>query len=376
MPDFSVVICTYNGENKLPQVLEKLKEASTAWSEDLSPTDRAFQWEIIVVDNNSSDRTASVVQQFQVDWHSNASTGGSKNISSVPLRYCFEPRQGLAFARRRAIQETQSPLIGFLDDDTLPAADWVSAAVRFGWQYPDAGAYGSSIQGLYEVSPPKGFERIACCLAIIDRGAIPFQYASDRGVLPAGAGMVIRRQAWLEQVPAMPQLTGVSANSLRAKGEDVETLSYIRRSWPIWHNPAMKLQHIIPKERLEPGYLRRLYWRIGISRYPLRRLNYRAWQWPSMVALYFVSDLKKLLWKLALTRQIGSVERCEFALLLGSLLSPFYCCTIPKQTSFQTVLKTIESSPPIAKATTESQNLLSAEQPFKKTTVTVGKSSS
>ncbi|MEO1634636.1 MAG: hormogonium polysaccharide biosynthesis glycosyltransferase HpsE [Cyanobacteria bacterium J06631_9] len=387
MPDFSVVICTYNGEKKVPQVLEKLREVSTGPKDSLLP-DRDFQWEVVVVDNNSSDRTAAVVQQCQADWQSNALAYGPKNVGSTPLRYCFEPRQGLAFARRRAIRETQSPLIGFLDDDTLPTAEWVSAAVHFGWQHPEVGAYGSSIQGLYEVAPPKGFERIACCLAIINRGEVPFQYASDRGVLPAGAGMVIRRQAWLEQVPAMPQLTGVSANSLKAKGEDVETLSYIRRRWPVWHNPAMKLQHFIPKERLAPRYLQRLYWRIGISRYPLRRLNYCTWQWPWMMTLYFISDLKKLLWKLVLTRQIGTVERCEFALLLGSWLSPFYCRTIPTPMSANSQTansqtansqtassQTIELLPSTA-TTTELQNVMAAEQPSKKTTVTVGKSSS
>lgn len=282
MPDFSVVICTYNGANKLPNVLQKLK-AQIAVS---------CNWEVVIVDNNSQDNTAAVVRGLQTEW-----------CLDVPLRYCFEPKQGLAFARRKAVQETQSPLIGFLDDDTWPEMDWVSAAFDFGQNHPEAGAYGSSIKGAFEISPPEGFHRIACCLAIIDRGNEPFQYASGRGVLPAGAGMVVRRQAWLDQVPAVPQLEGVKAGSLAAKGEDVETLSYIRRTWAIWHNPAMQLSHIIPKERLEPDYLRQLFWQIGLSRYPLRMIPYHGWQRPLMAILYCCNDFRKILFHLVRDRK-------------------------------------------------------------------------
>lgn len=315
MPDFSVVICTYNGENRLPDVLEKLQVQQ--------PT---CDWEVVVVDNNSQDCTAAVVRQFQLKWR-----------SDVPLRYCFEPQQGLAFARRRAIAETQSPLIGFLDDDTWPDPNWVNAAFEFSRQHPEAGAYGSSIKGSYETPPPEGFHRVACCLAIIDRGTQPFQYSPERGVLPAGAGMVVRRQAWVQEVPPEPKLAGVKAGSLAAKGEDVETLSYLRRSWPIWHNPAMRLSHIIPKERLERNYLLHLFWHIGLSRYPLRKIRYQWWQWPLMVILHFFNDLRKELLHLLTMKQSGTVESCEQSLLLGSLLSPFYYqrSQEPKTTNLQ-----------------------------------------
>lgn len=320
MPDFSVVICTYNGALRLPQILEKLKAQKEAQDcrSAIGPESysRKFQWEVLIVDNNSSDHTPQIVQQFQQSWR-----------PGVPLRYCFEPRQGLAFARRKAIAETQSSLIGFLDDDTLPAECWVSEARKFGQTHPNVGAYGSNVSGQYEVPPPEGFERIACCLAIIERGQQPFQYAA-RGVLPAGAGMVIRRQAWLEQVPAIPALAGVSGKSLKTKGEDVETLSYIRTAWPVWHNPAMRIAHVIPKARLERQYLLNLFWQIGLSRYALRQTRYSQWTWWLILLLYLANDLRKVLRclfpQLRLpAMKLGTVEACEFSLLLGSLLSPF-----------------------------------------------------
>ncbi|NEP18561.1 MAG: glycosyltransferase family 2 protein [Leptolyngbya sp. SIO4C1] len=308
MVDFSVVVCTYNGAARLPAVLAALR------SQQQTDT---FGWEILIVDNHSQDATATVVQDYQQIWP-----------EPVALRYAFEPRQGLAYARRCAIQTVQAEWVGFIDDDTVPASDWVSAAYRFAQQHPTIGAYGSEILGDYAVEPPPGFQRIASCLAVIERGSHPFAYARHRGVLPAGAGMVIRRQAWLSAVPDEPKLTGVCAQSVRAKGEDIETLSYLRqRGWTIWHNPQMRLFHRIPQARLERPYLLTLFHSIGSSRYPLRMMHYASWQRAGMTLLYAASDLRKLLLHLVVTRQLFALDvvtACERRLLLSSLFSPIY----------------------------------------------------
>ena len=271
-------------------------------------------WEVLIIDNNSNDKTAEVIREHQKNWP-----------PQVPLRYGFVPRQGLAYARRRAMAMVNSERVGFLDDDTLPNSDWVYQAYAFGQQHPQAGAYGSAIVGDYEIPPPAGFERIASCLAIINRGDSPFQYGTQ-GVLPAGAGMVIRRQAWLDCVPPDPFLSGVCSTSLRAKGEDVETLNYIRdRNWPIWHNPAMVLTHKIPKARLQPSYLLNLFRCIGHSRFALRRSRYRPWQQPPMLLLHSLNDLRKLVRHIIHTRQLFPTDiviACDRTLLVHSLISP------------------------------------------------------
>ena len=308
MTDLSVVICTYNGEHRLPLLLDRLQS-------QLTPS--SLRWEILIVDNNSHDHTAQCVATYQQQW-----------LPPSFLRYTFEPRQGLAYARRRAMGHTTGELVAFLDDDTLPSLDWVAQAYKFGQHRPQAGAYGSAITGHYESDPPEGFERIASCLAVIQRGDIPFQYDPKRGILPAGAGMVIRRQAWLDCVPTEPALSGVRGTSLRAKGEDVETLSHIRQGgWPIWHNPKMQLTHLIPATRLRPGYLLYLFQGIGVSRYPLRCLHYHPWQRPWMISLHSINDLRKLLLHIFKTRQLWSLDivtACERTLLLYSCLSPLY----------------------------------------------------
>ena len=304
--DFSVVICTYNGEHRLPLLLDQLK---------VQQVPPSLVWEVIVVDNNSHDHTAQCMGRYQQNWPTHSS-----------LRYVFEPRQGLAYARRRAMETATGKFVGFLDDDTLPAHDWLAQAHGFGQRYPQIGAYGSAINGQYESEPPAGFERIASCLAVIQRGERPFQYT--HGVLPAGAGMVIKRQVWLTCIPTEPVLSGVCGTSLAGKGEDVETLSYIRRAgWPIWHHPQMRLTHRIPATRLRPTYLLSLFQSIGLSRYALRCARYCPWQRPGMLILHACNDLRKLLRHIVHTQQLQPtdlVTACERTLLVHSLISPIY----------------------------------------------------
>ncbi len=310
MLDFTVIICTYNGENRLPHVLDRLRTQEHL--ENLA-------WEILVIDNNSTDNTEKVVRQYQ-----------SQSLKSYPkIRYCFESKQGITFARRLGIQESNSPLIGFLDDDNFPDENWVNSAYSFAQSHPNAGALGSAIQALYEVEPPTNFKRIACFLAIINRGKNAFRYdVLERWLFPPGAGLVIRKQAWLSCVPQKPFFTGVAAQSLNNKGEDIEILSYLRKAgWEIWHNPEMKVNHYIPNHRLQKSYLVKLLRGIGLSRYYTRMLQLSNWKKPIFTVLYLFNDLRKLMihyYRYYKTLNIDLVARCELELFWSSLISPFY----------------------------------------------------
>lgn len=304
----TVAICTYNGALRLGSVLERLSSQVMSMS---------MTWEIIVVDNNSQDKTVDVVRRYQ---------------SAVPfgrkVRYLFESRQGLAFARRRAVRAAKGGLIAFLDDDNLPDSHWVQAVYDFGQRYPKAGAYGSQIVGAYGGKPPKDFERIACFLAVIDRGSQSFRYdLLDYWLFPAGAGMVVRREAWLSSVSESPRLSGVSGQSLTGKGEDIETLSYIRKAgWQIWHNPEMQVEHVISRDRMSSAYLLKLFRGVGLSRYHTRMIRYQPWQRPFFVIAYGANDLRRWLFHYSRHYHEASsiVVRCELTLLFYSVLSPFY----------------------------------------------------
>jgi len=314
--DFSIVICTYNGAARLPDLFERLLECCAFQASEAEEETRSLRWEILVVDNNSSDDTAEVIRQAQTDWP-----------TEVPLRYCFEARQGASYARELGVREAQSELIGFLDDDNLPAANWIEAAYQFAQDYPRAGAFGSQIHGDFEVEPTAELQPLLPFLAIVERGAEPLRYDSMKRMLPPSAGLVVRRQAWLESMPETCLLRGRNQDSMLT-GEDTEALTYLLRSgWEIWYNPTMRLWHRIPHWRLERSYLIPFFQGIGLSRHVTRMQGLSPWLRPLALPAYALNDLRKAaaLWlRHGFWLRQNLTAQCQLTLILYSLRSPLY----------------------------------------------------
>ncbi|MDX2215653.1 MAG: hormogonium polysaccharide biosynthesis glycosyltransferase HpsE [Oculatellaceae cyanobacterium bins.114] len=302
---FTVAIPTYNGEQRLPEVLERLR----------SQTDiEHLPIEVIVIDNNSQDGTVRLVQTYQANF-------------PHALRCVSELRQGAAFARKRAILEARSELIGFLDDDNLPALNWVAAAYQFAQTQPNAGAFGSRIHGDFEVEPPHELRRLIPFLAITERGPKPLRYDPSKKLLPPSAGLVVRKQAWLNSVPQHTILSGRVEGSMLT-GEDLEVIAYIQQAgWDIWYNADMEIIHKIPRWRLEKAYLIPFFQGIGLSRHVSRMLSVKPWQRPWMLAAYSLNDLRKIIMHLLKYRTRVTTDlaaACEMQLFINSLISPFY----------------------------------------------------
>ena len=305
--DLTVAIPTYNGAKRLPKVIEKLKQQTN--TED-------FTWEIIIVDNNSHDDTAKLIKNYQKNWS-----------LPYPLRYCFQGQQGLAFARQKAVEKGQGELIGFLDDDILPASNWVAEAYKFAQNHPQAGAYGGQIHGDFEIEPPANFERIKSFLAIRERGAEPHLYRPDILSLPPGAALVIRKQVWLDNVPSHLVLVGRVNNTMLA-GEDYETLIHMHRSgWEIWYNPKMHSYHQIPQQRLEKEYLTSLIRGCSFCICYLRLITCKNWQKPLVMLKIMLGSLKRTIQHLIKYQwQIKTdlVAACELEFFLSSFISPLF----------------------------------------------------
>lgn len=103
----SVVICTRNRAAKLRNALAALERMA-------APV--GLNWEVLVVDNGSTDDTRSLVETAAAQ-------------CPFPLRYAFEPRPGASHARNTAIHEAQGTVIASIDDDCLPQDDWLAEVI-------------------------------------------------------------------------------------------------------------------------------------------------------------------------------------------------------------------------------------------------------
>ena len=305
--DLTVAIPTYNGAERLPKVLARLRSQINT---------EQIAWEVIVSDNNSTDNTAEIVRHYQQDWP-----------VAHPLRYCFAAEQGAACARHRAVEAAHGELVAFLDDDNLPALDWVEQAYQFGQKHPQSGAFGSQIHGEFEGELPDDFGKIACFLAIIERGAHPHRYEPRTKILPPGAGLVVRKQAWRETVPKRLFLNNKGKEAGLAS-EDLEAVLHMQKQgWDIWYNPKMVVHHQIPNSRLQKEYLLKLFRCIGLSRFYIRMLGAKDWKRPLVAPAYIANDLRKLVLHILKNRRQNPSDlltACEREHLVSTVVSPFF----------------------------------------------------
>lgn len=115
MPKISVIVPTYNRCESLKDALDALLSQQV---------DGAYEYEVIVVDNNSIDRTREVIESFEGDF-------------SGRLRYECEHRQGVSCARNRGIREAGGEIICFTDDDCIPSRDWLKKIADYFGQNED-----------------------------------------------------------------------------------------------------------------------------------------------------------------------------------------------------------------------------------------------
>ena len=237
---YTVVIPTYNRAGDLRATLDSLAM--------LRP---AGDWEVLVVDNNSTDGTRQVVE-------------AAAPTFPAPLHYVFEKEQGRSPALNAGIRRARGEIIATTDDDVRVGPDWLDRAAagldRLGCDY--VGGRVLPIWGGPRPAWLQGGGKYWAVIALLDFGDEPMEFGRW---VPLGVNMAFRRRAF-DRAGLFDADTGRKAGTLL--GQEV-------REWCIragaadvrgFYLPDMVVRHIIPAARLKKAYFRRwFYWR-GISR--------------------------------------------------------------------------------------------------------------
>jgi glucosyl-dolichyl phosphate glucuronosyltransferase len=232
----TVVLSTYNRAQELPGALERL----------LGQSIDATAHEVIVVDNNSSDDTRSVVQRFV-------------NSTDRTLRYVFEPKQGLAHARNAGIAAARADVVAFTDDDVRVSDDWVQLIRRAFDDHPEVDCLGGRTLPIWPSDPPRWLTRRHWVgpLALQDYGDEPFVVDARRPLCLAGANFAFRKSVFSR--------VGVfSPGFLRC--EDTEFMLRLWRGGSrALYVPEMKAFAAVQPERLTKAYHRQWHSNTGRS---------------------------------------------------------------------------------------------------------------
>ncbi|MCB9103904.1 MAG: glycosyltransferase family 2 protein [Anaerolineales bacterium] len=239
MLGITLAICTHNGRQKLEQTLLHVL------AQDVPNT---INWELLVVDNASTDGTAEFVRSL---WPENR---------THHLRIIREEKPGALHARLRAIQEARYGYLSYIDDDNWVSSNWVAEVYRIFETYPDVGMISCPSVAHLSESPPNYFERWKGWLAVGSRFEDE-RLIDTRPITFWTAGLSLRLEALtpLFDTAYMPCLTGRTGKHTYA-GEDHElclTLSLL--GWYAYFSRKIQFVHEIPPARLEVSYLERMF---------------------------------------------------------------------------------------------------------------------
>lgn len=240
----TVLICTYNRAALLAETLDSLHDLRTS-----------RPWDVLVVDNRSTDGTAAVV---------------TSRVASYPvaLRYAFEPRQGKSHALNTGLSLTDRDVVVFTDDDVRVEPGWLDAACAPLEQEPGIEYTGGPVRPLWAGAPPSWFDlerpQLWGTLAILDYGPDPFVF-EDRRKVPLGVNMAIRRRL-VERIGGFHPAFGRTGTSLLGQ-EQAEFFVRARAAGVRGrYAPAMAVRHVVPAARLNKEYFRRWWYWKGVSR--------------------------------------------------------------------------------------------------------------
>jgi glycosyltransferase involved in cell wall biosynthesis len=251
----SVLIATYNRAALLDETLSWLARMAVA---------PARSWEVIVVDNNSTDDTRTTVTRHQSRF-------------PVALTYLFEARQGRSNALNSAIDQARGRVLLFTDDDVRVQDGWLDAACETLLEAePSLGYAGGPVRPIWGAPPPRWLDLtrgdLWGTIAIQDHGAAAVSYEETRRV-PLGANMAVRAEVF-ERVGGFRADLGRGSGRVLLGQEVPEWLLRARRAgFTGMYVPAMEVHHHIPASRLTPRYFRRWWFGKGVSRAALDRVQ-------------------------------------------------------------------------------------------------------
>jgi glucosyl-dolichyl phosphate glucuronosyltransferase len=299
--DITVVLCTYNRCDSLAAALESVSVSRLLDS---------VSWEVLVVDNNSTDQTREVIERF---------------ASQYPgrFRYVFEPHPGKSHALNSAIHCTNARILAFIDDDVQVDPDWLHMLTRIFDDQDYAGA-GGRILPESKFMPPAWLEtseRYALApLAMFDLGPTAGQLREP----PFGTNMAFRREVFARYGDFRRDLGPQPGSEIRS--EDTEFGKRLLQGGErLWYEPAAVVHHAIGRSRISRRYFLKWWfdkaradiredgvppgtrWYVaGIPLHLIRR--FIAWTFRWLLALR--SD-RRFSAKLKLWMVVGAIKECR-----------------------------------------------------------------
>jgi glycosyltransferase involved in cell wall biosynthesis len=251
--DVSVVIITYNRSGMLLRTLESLGALHT---------DGNWTFDVVVVDNDSTDDTSQVIAE-------------KARNARIPIRPAHESRQGVPQARNRGIAEASGKWIAFIDDDELAAPVWLAELLSFAQANGVLWVGGAVHVVLDEPGYPEAPLMYQELLGGKRFGSRPCRFYRKR--LPATSNILIHRTVF--------ERFGLFNETMTSGGSDHDFFwRLVTAGLEGWYVPGALVYHLTPPYRTSEKYLRWKFLRYGKSRAECDRQGMSRLKWWLTVA--------------------------------------------------------------------------------------------
>ncbi len=237
-PRLTVAVCSYNSAPYLAELLPALAGLACP-----------VPFEILVVDNNSTDHTRQLVTELQ-------------SRLEIPLRYVLERNQGIPHARNRAIEACmERDFMAFIDADELPDPLWLSGACE-GLIDQGADCVGGRIDLDLPTRPRWLSDSLLPFLGYLDHGDRPFRVV-DRTTPVWSGNVAYRMQLFRNGGIRFDHRYNRAGSGIGGGSDGILFRVLLKRGIPIQYQPRMRIVHRIPAEKLRRSYFLRLHYTSG-----------------------------------------------------------------------------------------------------------------
>ena len=235
----AAIICTHNRDSYLGAAIDSLLK------QDYD------NYEVLVIDNASSDRTREVV---------------NSRLDDPRLKYYYEPVLGLSVARNRGAKETNAPILTYLDDDAEASPQWLKVIGEAYQENEKLAIVGGKVTLIWPegITPPKWIsDDMARGLGLYDLGD-EIVYIDNPNLTPRGLNYALRRR-FLEEIGGFDPNLGRVGKNLLSNEELYMTELALNKGWQVAYLPNALVAHNVAPERTKPGWFLRRSWWQGVS---------------------------------------------------------------------------------------------------------------
>jgi glycosyltransferase involved in cell wall biosynthesis/MoaA/NifB/PqqE/SkfB family radical SAM enzyme len=237
----SAIICTHNRAPYLVKAIESL----------LDQTLSRDSYEIIVVDNRSTDGTGEAVKRF---------------LNEKNVRYVYEPALGLSHARNAGWRNAKGRYVAYLDDDAIASSGWLERIVEvFENVKPTPGCVGGRIFPIWEAERPEWLsDELVTGLTVIDWSERPHVLEDISREWLAGANLAFPASL-LKRTGGFVAGLDRAGSHLLSGGDVFFQKQITKQGHDCFYHPEIAVSHLVPEQRLRKRwFIRRYYWQ-GVS---------------------------------------------------------------------------------------------------------------